>query len=248
MGIGAFGNKAFEVNMKRIYTFDELNASESLSIEQQETEGGKPATYIKGKGAMSISFNIMLINGYCDVESEINWWFSKMRSETPEYLTLGNKTFGTNKMLLNSVSVNAVTISPTGVYLKAMLGLSFSEWTKVGYKKEDSSSGSGSGAGNGSGEYSGSGADNGRQMEAGPSNKMVQNGTLKKDYTVGSVSYYEKNVVTVNGVSYFYNKIDYEYYPTSYVKTKKIDGGRTTAKYFLKGTPVYRVAHVPTTT
>lgn len=136
MGLGAFGNKIFEVNLNRIYTFDGLSVSESLNLEQQETDGGKPATYIKGLNEMGISFNIPLLHPYCNVESEIDWWFVKMRSKTPEYLTLGNKTYGAGKCLLNSVSVADYVVAPNGLYLKAKLRLNFSEWSRQGYKKD----------------------------------------------------------------------------------------------------------------
>ena len=140
MSIGAFGNKIFTVTQDKIYTPDGISISESLNVEMQETDGGKPATYIKGNGEMQIPFNICLKYPYCDVQGEIEWWFLKLRSETPEYLTLGNKTFGTNKFLLHSVSVADLVIAPNGLYLKAVLSLSFSEWTKKGYKKETTKS------------------------------------------------------------------------------------------------------------
>lgn len=136
MSIGAFGNKVFEVSSEKIYTFDGLSVSESLNVEMQDTEGGKPATYIKGKKEMSISFTITLDVRYCDVEAEINWWLLKMRSGTPEYLTIGKKAYGTNKFLLNSVSIADYVIAPSGLYVKAKVNLNFSEWTKKGYKKD----------------------------------------------------------------------------------------------------------------
>lgn len=138
MVIGAFGNKTFEVSQDNIYTFDNLSVDESLNVEMQETDGGKPATYIKGYKEMSISFEIVLRQRFCNVLSEIDWWFLKMRSETPEYLTLGNKTYGTNKFLLNSVAISDTLIAPNGDYINAKLNLKFSEWTKAGYKKENS--------------------------------------------------------------------------------------------------------------
>lgn len=155
MGLGAFGNKVFEVNLNKIYTFDGLSASESLNIEQQETEGGKPATYIKGLQEMNISFDITLMSQFCNVQQEIDWWFLKMRGRQPEYLTLGNKTYGAGKCLLNSVSLTDAVIAHSGAYLKAKLSLSFSEWTKKGYKKDDS--GGNSGGGNSGGGNSGGG-------------------------------------------------------------------------------------------
>ena len=140
MGLGAFGDKIFEVNLNKILTFDGLSVSESLNIEQQETDGGKPATYIKGLKEMTVSFGITLLHPYCNVQAEIDWWLWKLRSSTPEYLTLGNKTYGAGKCLLNSVSASDYVIAPNGLYLKAKLSLSFSEWSKKGYNKDDTKS------------------------------------------------------------------------------------------------------------
>ena len=140
MGLGAFGNKLFEVNPNSIITPDGISIGESLNIEMQETDGGKPATYVKGINAMSISFNIALNYAFCDVQAEIEWWLHKMRMQEPEYLTLGNKTYGTNKMLVQDVKISDLLLAPNGLHLKANLSLAFSEWTKKGYKKDTSTS------------------------------------------------------------------------------------------------------------
>lgn len=137
MSIGAFGDKTFDVNPKRIYTPDGLKYNESLSVEMQETEGGKPSTYIKGLGAMEVGFDIQLKHQFCNVQDEIDWWFLKMRSGKPEYLTIGDKTYGTNKQLLKSVSVADKVILSNGVVVSAKISLSFSEFTKEGYKKSN---------------------------------------------------------------------------------------------------------------
>jgi cell wall-associated NlpC family hydrolase len=135
--VGAFGDKIFEVSLHRILTPSNIGISESLNVEMQETEGGKPATYVKGFSEMNVSFDIVLLHPYVDVRSEIDWWFLKLRSKTPEYLTLGEKIYGTNKMLLTNVSVGNVGINANGVHIKATLTLSFGEWTIQGSKKEE---------------------------------------------------------------------------------------------------------------
>ena len=140
MGLGAFGNKLFEVNENSIITPDGISIGESLNIEMQDTDGGKPATYVKGINAMSISFNIALNYAFCDVQAEIEWWLKKMRRQEPEYLTLGNKTYGTNKMLVQDVKASDLLLASNGLHLKANLSLTFSEWTKKGYKKDTGTS------------------------------------------------------------------------------------------------------------
>ena len=235
MGLGAFGNKVFEVNLKKIYTFAGLVVSDSLNVEMQETEGGKPATYIKGKNQMDISIDITLLSQFCDVQAEIDWWFFKMRSETPEYLTLGSKTFGTNKMLLHSVSMADTIISPTGDYVKAKLSLGFSEWTKKGYKKPDSS---------------GSTTTNNDKpttyvkptTEVKTDYGVKKVGTLDKQMVLGSDQYVQKYTVNIGTIQCFQSGV--YYYPLSYITKVKTDGGRTTVNAFPKGTPIYSDAQV----
>lgn len=137
--VGAFGNKTFEVSQNKIYTFDGLTISESLNVEMQEVEANKPATYIKGNGEMNIGFDILLLSRFCDVDYEIDYWLLKMRSVIPEYLTIGKKAYGTNKFLLTNVSVGDVLIAADGTKTRAKITLTFSEWTKAGYKKDDKS-------------------------------------------------------------------------------------------------------------
>ena len=138
--VGAFGDKVFEVSQNKIYTFSGLSISEKLNVEMQETEGGKPATYIKGYGEMDITLEILLLSRFCDVDNEIDYWLLKMRSKTPEYLTLGKKAYGTNKHLLVDVQVNDFVIAADGTKTKAKVSLAFKEWTKAGQKKDDNKS------------------------------------------------------------------------------------------------------------
>ena len=137
MSIGAFGDKVFDVTQKRIYTPDGLNYKETLSVEMQDSEGDKPSTYIKGLGAMDVGFDIQLKHPFCNVQQEIDWWLKKMRSGVPEYLTIGDKTYGTNKQLLKDVSVADCVFLPNGTVISAKISLSFVEFTRIGYKKEN---------------------------------------------------------------------------------------------------------------
>ena len=227
MLIGAFGGKSFEVSQNKIYTFDGLSVSEGLNVEMQETEGGKPATYVKGYKEMSISFSIILKQQFCNVLEEIDWWLKKMRSKKPEYLTLGKKTFGSNKFLLINFSVANTVITPNGDYISATINLSFNEWTKAGYKKEENSN-SGSSGGSSGGSSSGS------------SSKLTYWFSTSKQIVVGDKKYVNKKTLTVDGKYYYEFEKNKQYIPTSYLVTVKIDGGKNTAFAFPPNTPVYK--------
>lgn len=130
--IGSFGTKTFEVSNNKIYTFSDVSLSESLSFETQERAGDKPAIYVKGLGELTQSFNVRLDARWVDVEQEMVWWFVKMRTAVPEYLTIGEHTWGTGKALLTSVSVSDLVEAGDGTYLAATLALSFVEYAAAG--------------------------------------------------------------------------------------------------------------------
>ena len=130
--IGSFGTKTFEVSDKKIYTFSDVSFSESLSFETQERFGDKPAIYVKGLGELTQSFNVRLDARWVDVEQEIVWWIVKMRTAVPEFLTIGEHTWGTGKALLTGVSVSDLVEAGDGTYLAATLALSFVEYAAAG--------------------------------------------------------------------------------------------------------------------
>lgn len=134
MNIGAFGDKPFIVSPDRIYTPDGVSITSGLNVEKQEVEGGKPATYIKGVKEKTVTFDLLLLVAFCDVDAEAEWWHIEAESKSAKYLTLGIKTYG--KMLLESVSETDVLIAPNGIKTRSKLSLTFSEWTKAGYKKD----------------------------------------------------------------------------------------------------------------
>lgn len=135
MSIGAFGDKVFEVSENKIYTFDDLSVSEGLDIEVQTTEGSKPSIYIKGVKEKTVSFSITLYSRYVNVEAEIEWWKRELICQTPEYLTIGNRTMSICPFLLTEVNESDVVLSPNGRIIKAKLDLNFTEYVRAGYKK-----------------------------------------------------------------------------------------------------------------
>ncbi len=130
--IGSFGSKKFEVSPNKIYTPDGTSISEALDYEEQERAGDKPLIYIKGLKNMSVKFSIKLNAMFVDVEKEISFWVLKMRSGVPETLILGNKAWGTNKMLLANVDASELRWASDGTYLGGDLSLSFIEYVGSG--------------------------------------------------------------------------------------------------------------------
>ena len=130
--IASFGDKQFEVSTNKILTPSNISFSESLNLEEQERAGDKPAIYVKGLGALSLSLNVKLDARWVDVQQEIVYWLVKMRTAIPELLTLGTRAWGAGKSLLKSISVSDLVILGDGSYAAAMLALEFVEYVASG--------------------------------------------------------------------------------------------------------------------
>ncbi|WP_459482125.1 phage tail protein [Clostridium saccharoperbutylacetonicum] len=141
MSLGSFGNKTFEVSQNKIYTFDGYTRDISLGVEDQDVDGDKPSTYIKGIDLEKISFDIKLNqSSNIDVEKEINEWKSICESGSPYMLFLGNNPVSSNKFLLTGISLSDNFYTSNGKQVKTTLKLTFKEYVRAGVKKEEGTS------------------------------------------------------------------------------------------------------------
>ena len=136
MKTAAFGNKIFEVQNKKVYTVDDVSISEELQVETVDVEGSKQSVYVKGQGAMTVSFITKLDARYVNVLNEIDWWMDTMRAGIPYWLTVGSKLWSDHKMLITSTSIGSAVIGKNGAYNSAILTLSFIEASKLLTKSE----------------------------------------------------------------------------------------------------------------
>lgn len=140
MPIASFSGKVFEVSSNKIYNFDGYTRAYSLDTEQQEQEGAKPSTYIKGESLETLSFNISFDARFIDIESEVKSWFEICKSKKPDFFILGGKPVSSNKFLLKSVSESDSIIDNKGKKLKQKLDIKLEEFVRYGYKKQTESS------------------------------------------------------------------------------------------------------------
>lgn len=139
MSILEFGNKIFSVSPNRIYTFDSLERSGELSIDEQEVDGQKPSTYVKGPTLDKVGFNVVLKNtDNLDIRSEIESWMDIKDAAIPYYIIIGKKIYGKNKYLLTNVSVSDQIIMASGTISRATIRLDFSEYVRKGSKTDKS--------------------------------------------------------------------------------------------------------------
>ncbi|WP_061312814.1 phage tail protein [Clostridium botulinum] len=141
MSIGSFNSKTFEVTQDKIYTFDDYTRDISLNIEDQEVDGSKPSTYIKGITLEQVSFNVKLIqSNSIDVKTEIDDWKNICEDGVPYMLFIGDKPVSNNKFLLTSVSLTDNIYIYGGKLIKSTMKLSFKEYVIAGVKKEEGTS------------------------------------------------------------------------------------------------------------
>jgi phage protein U len=144
MAIATFGSKVFTASHNKVYTFNDFTRSGGLNIEEQDVNGKKPSTYIKGIGLEDISFNVQLIEQKkLSVKGEIDSWFKIKDDKKPYLLIIGGKAVNKNKYLLVNVTVQDSSFSTAGKCIKATLQLQFKEYVRAG-KNTSSSSGSSS--------------------------------------------------------------------------------------------------------
>ncbi|MCI1478124.1 MAG: phage tail protein [Clostridium beijerinckii] len=141
MSLGSFSSKVFEVSQNKIYTFDEYSREISLNAEDQDVDGDKPSTYIKGINLEQVSFNIKLIqSSSIDVEAEINDWKNICEAGDPYMLFIGDNPVSNNKYLLTGISLSDNSYTAKGKQNKSTLKLTFKEYVRAGVKKEEGTS------------------------------------------------------------------------------------------------------------
>lgn len=141
MSMGSFGSKTFEVSQDRIYTFDDYTRDISLNVEDQEVDGSKPSTYIKGINLEPVSFNVKLMqSNSINVEAEIEDWKNICENKVPYMLFMGDKPVSNNKFLLTGVSLTDNVYMYGGILIKSTMKLTFKEYVRAGVKKEEGTS------------------------------------------------------------------------------------------------------------
>ncbi|NFO15170.1 hypothetical protein FDB34_13380 [Clostridium botulinum] len=138
MSLGGFAGKLFEVSQNKIYTFDEDSNEIAVNIEEQEVDGSKPSTYIKGMALETVSFNIILRqSSSIDVETEIDDWKKICASMSACYLFLGNNTVSSYPFLLIGINFSDKKYLGSGKLVQCTMKLTFKEYVRAGVKKEE---------------------------------------------------------------------------------------------------------------
>jgi hypothetical protein len=133
--IATFGSKVFEVSNNRINTINDLSLSYGLEVENQDQDGNKPSTYIKGYKLMEFSFKVKLDSIFVDVNKELADWQFICNQKIPYYFILGGNSLSVNKFLLVDVGVSDTVIDGFGTIIKCSIDLKLQEYVRPGYKE-----------------------------------------------------------------------------------------------------------------
>ncbi|AUN08954.1 hypothetical protein CF081_19725 [Clostridium botulinum] len=138
MAIAVWGPMVFSVSLNKIYTFDGFSLSSSIDIEEQEREGSKPSTYIKGLNSDEISFTIPLIKQRkVNIRNEYINWINTQNKRIPYMLIINNKPVTSSKFLLTSVKLSNTLLDRKGDYFKATIEVTFKEFVRKGKKENN---------------------------------------------------------------------------------------------------------------
>lgn len=138
MAIAVWGPMVFSVSLNRVYPFDDFSLSSSVDTEEQEREGYKQSTYIKGLNLDEISFSIPLIKQRrVNIRSEIINWLNTQNRRVPYMLIINNKPVTSSKFLLTSVKVSNTIFDKKGDYIRANIEVTFKEFVRKGKKQNN---------------------------------------------------------------------------------------------------------------
>lgn len=140
MAIAVFGSKVFEVSWKKIYTMSDISVEYALSVEEQDVEGKKPNTYIKGEALIPFNFTIHLDSRFVDIEQEIDSWKNILSGRTPYPLSIGGKLISNNRFLMVKMAQEKPVLNRNGEYLSVDLKIELKEYSDTGKKKASSGS------------------------------------------------------------------------------------------------------------
>ncbi|MDU4598230.1 MAG: phage tail protein [Clostridium sporogenes] len=138
MAIAVWGPMVFSVSLNRIYPFNDFSLSSSIDIEEQEREGYKQSTYIKGLNLDEVSFSIPLIKQRrVNIRNEYIHWINTQNRRVPYMLIINNKPVTSSKFLLTSVKLSNTIFDKKGDYIRANIEVTFKEFVRKGKKQNN---------------------------------------------------------------------------------------------------------------
>lgn len=132
MTIGNFGKTiTFMVNSSKIQTFSDFNRTVTGRWETHGAIGKKEKTEFIGPGLASETMTIVLDAGLgASPRKMIEKIEKAVKKGTVEYLVIGGKKVGSNKMKITEVSEEWETLYSNGFLYRATLNVTFEEYVK----------------------------------------------------------------------------------------------------------------------
>lgn len=132
--VGNWGETiSFEVSEEKVLTFNDFSRAVNSRWNDHDIINGKPRSEYVGPGLSNISFNITLSAAEGVNPRETLEALEKAAEEgRVEYLYIGGKKVGENKMKLESISETWDALIENGLLVKASASLSFSEYVETG--------------------------------------------------------------------------------------------------------------------
>lgn len=130
--IGSFGEIVFEVNDKRVHTFNQLTRDSAGRSTDHEVLGQKPVTQFNGPGLDTVSLTIKLHGAHgVKPREEMEQWLIKERDGDAEFLFIGGKGLGVSRWMITRVSQAWNIVMNRGELLSANVSIELKEYTAV---------------------------------------------------------------------------------------------------------------------
>ena len=129
--VGNWGkNITFQVNSKKVLTFGKMSRTVSAGWTAHEIVGKKPKYEFTGPDASKVEISDVLLSAYHGVKPRkmIETLEKAIEKGTVDYLYIGGKKIGKNKMKLESMSESWDEIWNKGELVRAKVDLTFSEY------------------------------------------------------------------------------------------------------------------------
>lgn len=121
-----WGPKGFIVSPEKIAPIGELQTSFAVNTDSGEDTSGTAPTNTKGKEPQQISLSVTYLRGAgVDPRAQIEEWDALIGQVYPLYI--GGKRFGPQKLMLSSIDISDVYLTNSGVFIQAVIGLTFLE-------------------------------------------------------------------------------------------------------------------------
>ncbi|NLH01188.1 MAG: hypothetical protein GX488_04680 [Clostridiales bacterium] len=122
-----WGNKGFLISPSKIVPISNISTSLKLKSNSENDTSGTPTINTRGRELQTISFDTQyLAAAGVDPRGQIAEWEAELGNAYPLYI--GGKRFGPPKMMLKSVDISDMQLTPNGAMISVSIAITLEEY------------------------------------------------------------------------------------------------------------------------